>query len=88
MITVFNRKEVFLTYSMKTQAEVRSLLSANQIAYSVKVVDRTNPSPFSADMRGRTGTLGQNPQLSYEYIFYVHKDDFEKANALIRGNIR
>ena len=42
-----------------------------------------SPSPFSSGMRSRTGTFGQNMDLNYEYIIYVHKKDYEKATYVI-----
>ena len=56
MITIFNRKELTITYDLNEQARVRTLLAAEGIDYSVKTVNRMSASPFSAGSRGRTGT--------------------------------
>jgi hypothetical protein len=82
MINIFNRKELTITFSMKKQSEIRNILSANKIEHITRVVNRNSPSPFSGG-RGRTGTFGQNPELSNEYIFYVRKDDYEYAKHCI-----
>lgn len=84
MITIFNRKEVCITHSMQAQSEIRSLLAQNGVDYSVKVVNRKSPSPVDAGSRARAGSFGENPGKMYEYIFYVHKDDIEKAKHIVQ----
>ncbi len=83
MITIFNRKEVCLTYDLKKQSEVRDILHANGIDYTVKVLNRKSPSPIAAGSRARTGTFREDLSKEYEYKIYVHRDDYEKACALI-----
>ncbi|EQE88478.1 hypothetical protein QCW_0497 [Clostridioides difficile CD69] len=34
------------------------------------------------------GNLGQKEDFSYEYLIYVHKDDYEQAEALINSKLR
>lgn len=79
MITILNRKEVCLTYDVKRQSEVRDILHANGIDYTVKILNRKSPSPMAAGSRARTGSFGENPSLACEYKIFVHKDDYEKA---------
>ena len=88
MITIFNRREVCITYSMQEQSEIRTLLADSGIDYSVKVVNRKSPSPADAGSRARTGTFGEDFSKMYEYIFYVHKDDMEKAKHMIQARNR
>ncbi len=83
MITFFNRKELISTFSMKQQSDIRDILSANNIDYSVKVINRNSPSVF-ADTRARTGTFGQNMDSAYEYIIYVHKKDYVNAKSSLK----
>lgn len=83
MITIFNRKVLYITYSMSEQAEIRDKLSQSKIKYFVKTVNRMSPSPFASGMRSRTGSFGQNLDLNYEYIIYVQKKDYEKARYII-----
>lgn len=83
MITALNRKELVITFDMAEQARVREILAANKIDYKVKTVNRMSPSPMAAGSRSYTGTLGQNKDTMYEYIIYVHKNDYEKAKGLI-----
>ena len=37
MITLFNRKEILITYDMKQQSDVRTILRDHDIEYDVKV---------------------------------------------------
>lgn len=86
MITIFNRKEVCITYDMKRQAEVREILQRENIDYRIKVINRkTQISPFSmAGTRAYIGSHG-NRMMEYEYHIFVHKDDYERALYLLRG---
>lgn len=83
MITLFNRREIASTFDMRRQAEIRDLLTQNGVRYSLKVVNRRSASPFSAGSRSRTGTTEEKLSVEYEYVFYVHKTDEEKALSLI-----
>ena len=83
MITAFNRKELIITMEMKRQAEVRDILSQNGIDYTVKATN-LEAAPILGNRRAYTGSLGINPDYSYEYKIYVHKKDYEKAVSLIK----
>lgn len=85
MITIFNRKELMITYSISKQADIRSVLSKEQVPYIIKVINRKSPSPFAPGSRAYTGTFGENLNLEYEYIIYVRNKDYEKASYLIKG---
>ena len=82
MITVFNRKELIVTMSMDIQANVRDILAANNIDYSIKTKN-LQASPWYANSRSRTGTFGINPEYSYEYKIFVRAEDYDIAQALI-----
>ena len=82
MITIFNRRELYVTFSMKRQAEVRDILSGHGIAYQVKTVNRNSPSPIASG-RSRVGTAFENPDRAYEYIIYVRRKDYKTAKNLI-----
>lgn len=82
MMTMFTRKELLVTSDMKRQGDVRELLSANGIAYKVKVTNRQNAA-FLGSSRARTGSFAMDPELSYEYKIFVHKKDYEKAVRLL-----
>ena len=83
MITIFNRKELLITYDMKRQAEFRNVLSANGIDYKVKTINLQSASVIGSS-RARTGSYGINQNNSCEYKIYVHKKDYENALKLIK----
>ncbi len=83
MITIFTRKELLVTFDMKRQGDVRDILSANGINYTVKVTNRHNAALFGSS-RGRVGSFGMNQDFAYEYKIYVHKKDYDNALRLIR----
>lgn len=83
MITIFNRKELLITLDMKRQANIRDILAANGIDYTVKVTNRQNAAVIGSS-RTRDGSIGMNPNLAYEYKIYVHKKDYDNALRIIR----
>ena len=83
MITIFTRKELLITLDMKRYGDVRDILSANGIAYTVKVTNRQTASAIGSS-RARSGSFGINQNFSYEYKIYVHKNDYDNALRLIR----
>ncbi|HZX21111.1 MAG TPA: hypothetical protein VFF25_01845 [Clostridia bacterium] len=82
MITIFNRKELYMTFSMEEQSNIRQVLSQNNIDYYIKTINRMSPSLLGSS-RGRRGSFGQNMSLNYEYIIYVHKRDYDTAKYII-----
>lgn len=82
MISILTRKELLVTFDVKRQNDVRDILSANGIKYTVKVTNRQNAAVVGSS-RARTGSLGVNTDLSYEYKIYVHKKDYDNAMRLI-----
>lgn len=83
MITLFNRKELTITYSMNERARICDILSANGIEYYTKTTN-TTASGFGNGRRGGS-TLGINMDCAYEYKIYVHKNDYDRAEHLISG---
>lgn len=84
MITVFNRRELYMTYSMDERVRICDLLRANNIDYHLKTINPTT-STFCSTRRANFGTLGMNMDYMYEYHIYVHKKDYDTALYLI-GN--
>lgn len=82
MITLFNRRELIVTQSMKRQGEIRTLLAQNHIDYCLKTHGQDD-SFTRADLRAHTGSAGIDPDFQYTYSFYVHKDNYEKAMHII-----
>lgn len=84
MITMFNRKELFITYDMQKQSEIRTILRNHKIKYDVKVKNLLSPSPMHGGSRTHTGSHGIDLTKSYEYKIYVKKVDYERALELLR----
>lgn len=82
MITIFNRKEAAITYSIKRQALIRDVLAANHIDYNVNVTGRAWRGARSRGMM--VGPYLEDVNQSTEYRIYVKKKDYEAASALIR----
>ncbi len=79
MITLFNRKELCVTFDSNHQSMIRDILSANNIDY--KVMFYRTGRTF---MRGHTqNTIGMNTDHTDQYVIYVKKEDFGKAKHLI-----
>lgn len=84
MITVFNRKELLITYDIKVQSDVRTILQNHSIDYDVKVTNRLSPSSMGTGSRAQTGSMGNDLDKIYEYKIYVKKSDYERAVDLIK----
>jgi len=84
MIHIFNRKELCVTMDMQRQTKIRDILHANNIEYDLKTTNLASSSSIPGG-RGRTYTSDFNIKHSYEYKFYVKKEDYEKALHLIGG---
>lgn len=52
MLTIFNRKELITTMDMQRQSNIRSILSANGIAYTVRTENLQGSSAFGAAAAG------------------------------------
>ena len=80
MLTMFNRRELHMTYVMNDRVRVCDILRANGIDYRLKTTNTT-----ASTMGGRRGgnTFGVNMDYAYEYKIYVHKNDYDRALHLI-----
>ena len=85
MITIFNRKEICITYDMNRQAEIRNILQGAGIDYVIRTKNRTETTLVRGGTRAYTGSWGKLQMMDYEYHIYVHKDDYERALYLMRG---
>ena len=81
MLTIFNRRELYLTYDMNDRVRVCDILNANSIDYRLKTTNTSAPLLGS----GRRGgsTIGMNMDYIYEYKIFVHRDDLARAQYLI-----
>ena len=82
MLTIFNRCELCITTNTEQQYRIRTILSDNNIEYYIKTTNLLSPSPFGRSY-SRGGTIGLDLKQIYEYKFYVHKHDKDKATYLI-----
>ena len=75
MITIFNRKELTVTFDLKTLAEIRSKLAAHNIDYVINPIelqDILNP---------------QRCNIFSEYKIYVKKPDYDFAQAVMNNRV-
>ena len=77
MITVWNRKELFCTFDMKKQAEVRDILWKFDISYEMRV-----------SVSGRTTSTDADIDHQTEYLIYVRKEDYDRAMFLVQRNLK
>ena len=79
MITIFNRRELFITYSMESLAAVRRALEANGIGYNYRFRDLSVQQRLDQSIgmfvRG-------NPTI--EYKVYVKRKDYDRAKYAAR----
>lgn len=70
MITIFNRKQLIITYDITIQSKIRDILSVNNVDYTI------NPIMYSA----RTYTPAEYKiyvrKKDYEYAYFLIKDVF------------
>ena len=82
MITIFNRKELLMSYDLRQVNNLREILQANRIDYQVKA---SYPRPASAIGAGRARTASFGSARSLErYTVYVRKEDYDGALYLLR----
>jgi len=80
MITIFNRKELFITYSLEKQWQIRNLLSAQKIEYLISTMGNF----WQTDSRGVGYNIPVRAQT--EYKIYVKKKDYDKAVYILDEN--
>lgn len=69
-----SRKEVYHGFSLREQAEVRSILKTSQVKYDYRIIH------FGSKDRGN---FGINKKYELEYYIYVHKKDYDNALQLL-----
>ena len=84
MITVFNRRELLTTGGLRQINDLREILRANRIDYSVKTV-YPRASFAVSERRALTASFGHNRRQE-QYSVYVRKTDWEYAMHLLRKN--
>ena len=73
MITIFNRKALYIGYSKEERNKIIKLLAEHKIPYEEK----------GWDARGR-GSFGQLSEYQTTYEIYVRASDYEECEFLMR----
>ena len=76
MITVFNRRELMVTFRQEQLFRLQSALGAAGIPCTVRIPG----GHADQQVRSRTGTQ--------EYVVYVHKEDHDRACAIRAAAMR
>ena len=58
MLTIFNRKKLITMMDMQRQSNIRSILSSNGIAYTVRTENLQGSSALGGRSRGSSGSFG------------------------------
>jgi len=82
MITIFNRREVCLTFDVHKLARIREILSSHGIDYKIKSFNRGGNS-FGVNSRVRLGNFGIHVEYGPEYAVFVKKEDYEEVMGLL-----
>lgn len=83
MITIFNRRELYVTFDMKKFNEIRTCLDQAGIEYTYRTVSQNGSAGVAPNNRSRMGGAGVNLEKDLEYLVYVKKADYEKAIHLL-----
>lgn len=78
----FHSERMLITMDILRYANVRCILSANGVVYSVKVTNRQISDIIGND-RTRFGCFGVNQNSTYECKICVHKRDYGNVLRLI-----
>lgn len=78
MLTIFNRKELCISRSIESQAEIRDILQNNGIEYTFKIIDHNNY------YGNEIATRAAYKSREILYRFYVHKKNYDVALFLIQ----
>ena len=78
MITIFNRKALYIGYSKEERNKIIKLLAEHKIPYEEKGWDARG-----GQARGR-GSLGQLSEYQTTYEIYVRASDYEECEFLMR----
>lgn len=80
MLTIFNRRELVTLSDQSGLFRVREALSSAKIASSVKI--------HGIAQAAERARYGGTKNALYSYTVYVHRDDHDKAAAVIRPALR
>lgn len=75
---LFNKKEVYMGYSIEEVSKVINILTENNIEYEKKLINL-----LRSDEKFTLRRVGVNMDYTTQYIVYVKKCDYEKAEYII-----
>lgn len=75
---LFNKKEVYMGYSIEEVSKVISILMENNIEYEKKLINL-----LKSDERFTLRRVGLNMNYTTQYVIYVKKCDYEKTKYII-----
>ena len=78
MITIFNRRTVYLGFDMKAYADMKDRLDAMGIKYKTSVKNRGSALGRGKG-RGTSLDVGRDFDQMYQYEIWVHADDYERV---------
>ena len=85
MLTVFNRKSLWIGFDADRFQEIRSRLDAAGIVYRYRVHSRLGGTGSrGGSMRGSYGSFGMRSEAMYQYEIFVHRRDLERARYVMR----
>ena len=84
VITIFNRKSLYFGNDMKEVNRIRDILDKNSVKYNYKIKNRMNDFGNRGSVRSSVGSLGNNVTKMYKYEIFVHRNDLQNAEKLIR----
>ncbi len=84
MLTILNSQSLWIGTDLKTFNNIRDTLDAAKIPYKYKTKNKMAQWIGTGTLRGRTGSLGNPPDLTFQYEILVHKNDHEKATHVIQ----
>lgn len=79
ILFLFNKKDVYIGYSLEELLKVRGVLEKEGIKYIYKVINHSDTT------RSKFGSFGINMRYEKQYIVSVRKDDYEKAKYLVNS---
>ena len=81
MITILNRKEVYIGFNHKDFFNIGDILNNHNINYTYRLWSKGISGLLES--RSRIGSIGNAKALSNEYKIYVHEEDYDAAKHWI-----
>ena len=76
MISIWNRREVYMGFDIDQLSHVRKTLTDADIPFIQRSGNQT--------LRSRMGSFGESSQFTALSYIYVNKDDLDRAHAALR----